>query len=183
MSLRATISILLGTCFCFTASAFGQLSQNSGINSSDTWVTMDLTVTVSGSTTLPEAFYDPSTQATTDQLIISPAPRTFHVETGYDPNSKAVMNIFPTGTQPDPNLTDADVIGMITLAGGQMTVFGQDGSPITPVFPQGVPTSSMWASSFFGANSGPSVIQNLVVPDVGYYAADVVHAASWSGPT
>ncbi len=42
--------------------ACAQLSQNSGISSADTWVAVDLTITTSGTITLPQAVYNPATQ-------------------------------------------------------------------------------------------------------------------------
>lgn len=49
-----------------------QLSPNSGINGSDTWVTFDLLLSTSGTVSMPSPFYDPSTATTTSTLNIAP---------------------------------------------------------------------------------------------------------------
>ncbi len=69
-----------------------QLSQNSGINSGDTWVAVDLTVTGNTQITLPASYYNPSTQTTSSTLNNSPTYQ-FHVESGYDSNGGLVMNL------------------------------------------------------------------------------------------
>jgi pimeloyl-ACP methyl ester carboxylesterase len=152
---------------------YAQLSQNSGINSADTWVAIDLTVTASGAVTLPNSFYNPATGTTSNLLSFAPPTQTFHMEAGYDSSGGLVMNVWPTGTPANPGTTDIDAIGFIRFAGGQMTVFAQNGIPLSPGFPSGVPTT--WPLALFGSNPGPSVLQHLVVPNIPNYA-NGIHA-------
>lgn len=163
-------------------SSYAQLSQNSGINSADTWITVDLTTTSSGTMSLPSSFYNPGTGATSNVVNSAPPSRTFHVEAGYDVNGGLIMNVWPTGAPVDPDSTDADAIGFIRFAGGQMTVFAQNGTPLSPVFPSNIPVN--WPLNFFGSNPGPSVIQHMVVSSIPNYASGI-HAeyAIYSNPT
>ena len=163
--------------------ACAQLSQNSGISSADTWVAVDLTITTSGTITLPQAVYNPATQTSSNVLNLAPPTLTFHVEAGYDSGGGLVMNVWPTGTPPDPDGADSDAIGFIRFAGGQMTIFDQNGNPISPVFPSGVPTS--WPLSLFGSNPGKSVLQHLVVPNIQSYSSGIhaQYVTSGSNPT
>lgn len=153
---------------------FAQLSQNSGINGSDTWITFDLTISSSGTAALPNAVYNPSTGTSSSSLSVTPVDQTFHVEAGYDSTGSLIMNLWPTGTPIDGDTTDADAIGFIRYAGGQITIFDQTGNPISPGFPAGVPTN--WPLTFLGSNPSSSVIQHLVVLDIGSYS-NGIHAA------
>jgi len=157
------ICLLSGTAFSQAA-----LSANSGINSADTYVVVDLTVSSSTTLTLPNSFYNPATGTTTNVLSVNPATQTFHVESGYDSGGGLVMNLWPTGTPADPSNTDAEAIGFIRFGGGQITVFAQNGAPLPLVFPANVPIT--WPLSLLGTNPGPSAISNLVVPNVQNYA-------------
>ena len=52
---------LVGFAFVFLCcTSFAQLSQNSGINGSDTWVAVDLTITNNTSIGLPQPLYNPT---------------------------------------------------------------------------------------------------------------------------
>ncbi len=163
--------------------ACAQLSQNSGISSADTWVAVDLTITTSGTITLPQAVYNPATQTSSNVLNLAPPTLTFHVEAGYDSGGGLLMNVWPTGTPPDPDGADSDAIGFIRFAGGQMTIFDQNGTPMSPAFPSGVPTS--WPLSLFGSNPGKSVLQHLVVPNIQNYSSGIhaQYVTSGSNPT
>ncbi len=119
------ICLLSGTAFSQAA-----LSANSGINSADTYVVVDLTVSSSTTLTLPNSFYNPATGTTTNVLSVNPATQTFHVESGYDSGGGLVMNLWPTGTPADPSNTDTEAIGFIRFGGGQITVFAQNGAPL-----------------------------------------------------
>ena len=151
--------------------AFSQcsLSVNSGINSADTCVVMDLTITSNTTANLPQPFYNPVTQTTSNVLNIAPAVRTLHVEAGYDSSGGLIMNFWPTGTPVNPNTTDAEAIGFIRFAGGQFIVFGQDGNPLPLVAPSGVSTT--WPLNLLGSNPSSSVLGNLVVPNIQSYAS------------
>ncbi len=175
MSRRAPLLQQITLVCMLSATAVGQcvLSANSGINSADTCVTVDLTVTGSTTMNLPQAFYNPATQTTSNVLTIAPPTQTFHVESGYDTSGGLVMNIWPTGTPADPTSNDTEAIGFIRFAGGQITVFKQNGAPLPLVLPAGVPTT--WPLTLLGSNPGPSAISNLVVPSVQNYA-NALHA-------
>jgi hypothetical protein len=129
------LSFLVVLAVALPVPASAQLSRNSGINAADTWVAVDLTVTTSGTITLPQAV-NPATSTSSNVLNLAPPTLTFHVEAGYDSSGGLVMNVWPTGTPADPNASDTDAIGFIRFAGGQMTIFDQNGTPISPVFPR-----------------------------------------------
>jgi hypothetical protein len=92
--------LLLGLVAELPTSLVGQstLSANSGINSSDTWVTLDLTISDTANVTFSQALYNPQTQSYTTTLPVAPTPKMFHVEAGYDTNGGPVMNLWPKGT-------------------------------------------------------------------------------------
>jgi len=83
------------------------LSQNSGINTADTWVTLDLTTQTQNATmTLADAVYNPATGTTSNVISTTPAARTYHVEAGYDTNGGPVMNLWPNGNSLSPSTTN-----------------------------------------------------------------------------
>ena len=56
-----------------TAVGQSTLSANSGINSADTWIALDMTVqTQNGSVTSSDSFYDPVAQTTSNTLSVQP---------------------------------------------------------------------------------------------------------------
>jgi triacylglycerol esterase/lipase EstA (alpha/beta hydrolase family) len=171
MSQRSKLLSFSLLCVFSTLGIAQTLSVNSGINSADTHVVVDLTVTGSTTLTLPASFYNPANGTTSSSLTVTPATQTFHVESGYDTSGGMVMNIWPTGTPVNGNSTDAEAIGFIRLGGGQITVFGQNGAPLALQFPTNIPT--VWPLSLFGSNPGSSVISNLVVPNVQTYANEL----------
>jgi len=117
------LAALCAATLLFAPHARAQLSQNSGINSNDTWITFDLLVSTSGSVTMPDSFYDPSTATSKSTLNVAPLARTFHIEAGYDANGGLVMNLRPTDTPIDPDSVDSTPVGLIRIAGGQLTMF------------------------------------------------------------
>jgi hypothetical protein len=48
------------------------LSQNSGINSSDTWVAFDVTLASQTTVNTSNAYYNPQTQTTSNEMPITP---------------------------------------------------------------------------------------------------------------
>jgi hypothetical protein len=50
------------------------LSQTSGINSSDTWATFDMTIETNATVDLSSSYYDPQTKTTTSQIPVTPPP-------------------------------------------------------------------------------------------------------------
>ena len=64
-------------CFAIPAVAQSALSQNSGINSADPWVTLDLTTQTQNATmTLPSAIYNPVTKTTSNVVSVISATVT-----------------------------------------------------------------------------------------------------------
>jgi len=134
---------LLTTVFCLLSApgiAQTTLSQNSGINSADTWVVMDVTAqTKNVSITTSSPVYNPTTKTTSSTLSVAPVAQSFHIEAGYDSSGGLVMNLRPGGTAPNPYTTDASAFGFIRVAGGQVTVFDQTGKPM----PMSLPSTSI----------------------------------------
>jgi len=166
------IVLLIVDAFGMPIVSKAQLSQNSGINSADTYVIVDLTMTINATISLPSPYYNPTTQTTSTVLNVAPAARTFHVEAGYDPSGGLVMNVWPTGSPVNPMTTDASAIGFLRFAGGQITVFDQNGKPLPVV----LPSTSMpagWPLNLLGSNPGRSVVGSLVVANIQTYAAAI----------
>jgi len=142
------------------------LSQNSGINSSDTWVVFDMTLQTQATINTQNAYYNAQTQTTSNQMTITRPTETLHVELGYDSNGGLVANVWPKATsQPD-----APDVSVIRFANGQVTAFDAAGNPI----PLQLPNSSVATLNAFnmlGANPGPSVINTLVVPNIDTFAS------------
>lgn len=173
---RWTLPLLWTTLVCLlSAGAVCQsgLSANSGINGADTYVAVDLTITTTATVDLPNSFYNPTTRATSNALTVAPPVQNFHLESGYDSAGGLVVNVWPTGTAVNPTTTDAEALGFMRFAGGQLTLFDQSGAPLSPVFPAGVATG--WPLNLLGSNPGPSVVSHLVVPNVQNYA-NAIHA-------
>jgi pimeloyl-ACP methyl ester carboxylesterase len=146
-----------------TPSSYAQLSQNSGINSNDSWITFDL-----------------ATQTTVSSSNIAPPTitQTHHVEIGYDSNGKIVVNLWPTGAS--ALATDSGQVSVIRLSGGNVTVFDQNGVLI-PWVP---PTSNVPAFnplSLLGSNPGSSILSQLVVSNVSTQATTTNSQLSYSG--
>jgi len=173
MSRRLLQLFLSFACFLSTSALCQTLSANSGINSADTYVVVDLTVTGSTTFNMANPFYNPATNTTSSTLAVTPVAQTFHVESGYDTSGGLVINIWPTGTQVNGNTTDAQAIGFIRLGGGQLTVFDESGTPLPVQFPANIPTT--WPLNLFGSNPGSSAISNLVLNNVQNYA-NALHA-------
>jgi hypothetical protein len=163
------VSLLPIASFCQSV-----LSLNSGINSSDTWGVVDLTITSNATVNLPQPIYDLATKTSSSTLTVGPSSQTLHVEAGYDSSGALVMNVWPTGAPVDPIKSDGNPLGFIRFAGGQMTIFDQNGSPLPVPSLEGIPTN--WPLNLLGANPGPSVISNLVVSNIVNYS-NAAHAA------
>lgn len=168
---RKPLAVLLVSVF-LRSLAFAQLSANSGINSADTWAAFDLTVQGNRTLSEPSPFYDAATGQTSDTVSLA-FSRGYHVEMGYDSGGGLVVNMWPTGPAPAPG-ADAPEISMIRLAGGQVTVFDEDGNPIAYVAPNA--SAPLPAPlQYLGSNPGPSVLRGLVIPEDSLpgYAASV----------
>jgi pimeloyl-ACP methyl ester carboxylesterase len=165
---------------CSVTFAQTSLSQNSGINSSDTWVTLDITLSGSGSATFSSPIYIPSLQASLNTVPTALASRSMHIEAGYDSSGGIVMNIWPKGAAVNPMNTDVNAFGVIRYAAGQLTVFDQNGNPL-PVTPIGSGAPLSWPLTLLGSNPGPSVIGGLVVPNIQTHATAMAATLSIAG--
>ncbi len=163
---------LVGLVTFLSTTTLGQsgLSNNSGINSSDTWVTLDITVSDSANVNFSQAIYNPQTQSSTATMPVAPAPETFHMEAGYDANGGVVLNLWPKGSAGSLYSTDTSNLGVIRFADGKVTVVDQNGN-ILPNIALDSRISANFPLSFLGSNPGPSVIASLVVPNIQQYSS------------
>lgn len=152
------------------------------MNSADTWIAFD--ISVQGNRSLGESapVYNPATGQTSNTLALS-FNESYHVEMGYDASGAVIVNMWPTGPAPNPG-ADSTTISMVRLAGGQVTVFDQNGNPIPYVQPNAsapVPVPLQ----YLGSNPGPSVLHGLVFPaaNLAAYAASVGGTISGPPPT
>lgn len=106
------------------------LSQNSGINASDTYVIMDLGIHSDGSFTAA----DPAIGSSAATVNLVDPDRAFHMEAGYNANGQMVINLWPTGS-------NAAGISVIRFVGGQFTAYDQNGVAVN--YPAGLP-SPQW---------------------------------------
>lgn len=143
--------------------AAAQLSQNSGIRSTDTWVTFDLTT---------------QTQAPSSSITRPTIAHSYHVEIGYDINGQMVVNLWPTGDSGVPS--DWGEISVVRLSGGTVTAFDQNGAPIPLVAPAAnVPAFN--PLSLLGSNPGSSILSQLVVSNMETQAQKTGSQLSYSG--
>src|SRR5579863_3321395 len=171
----ALASLLSATAVCQSA-----LSANSGINSTDTYVVVDLTITASTNINLSQPIYSLVTKTSSSTLTVGPSTQTFHVEAGYDASGGLVMNFWPTGAPVDPINSDGNPLGFIRFAGGQMTVFDETGAPMPVPSLAGIPMN--WPLTLLGGNPGPSVISNLVVPNIQNYSSAAHAELAYGAP-
>src|SRR5436309_10656471 len=144
----SVLALAIAAALSLPLPARAQLSQNSGINSADTWVTFDLTMKI---------------QTTVGSLSLPTSTSTYHIELGYDPNGLVLANAWPTGSAAPGSLVGA--ISVIRLSGGNLTLFDQNGVPIPDVSP-GNNLTAYNPQSFLGTNPGASVVERLVVPNI-----------------
>jgi YD repeat-containing protein len=142
---------------------WGQLSQNSGISSNDTWVTFNLTT---------------QTQFAPSAIERPVMVHTHRVEIGYDANGQLVVNIWPTGDNGVPS--EWGDVSVVRLAGGKITVFDGNGAPISVVPPlEGLPEFN--PLSLLGSNPGASILSRLVIQNVETYAQQTDSQLSYDG--
>lgn len=142
-----------------------QLSQNSGISSSDTWVAFDMSSQTQAAITSSTPVYNSATGTTSNNYSLSSNAQTFHVEIGYDTSGQIVMNLWPTGTPLDPEVNDVSAISVIRISNGNVTVFDQNGVPISWVPPvANVPAFN--PLNLLGSNPAPSILKALVVSNI-----------------
>jgi pimeloyl-ACP methyl ester carboxylesterase len=155
---------------CSSAPAIAQtaLSQNSGINSADTWVTLDLSAQTQNATmTFAIPVHNPITGAISSVVSVSPPSITYHIEAGYDTSGGLVMNLWPNGNSLVPSTTGTTVI---RLAGGLVTVFDLNGNPLQVSLPTGLNSPETLLTSLLGSNPAPSLLSSLVVPNIQTHA-------------
>ncbi len=146
------------------ANAQSGLSQNSGINSSDTWAAFDMTTQI---------------QATSNSITRPTITQTFHTEIGYDANGLIVVNLWPSGTA-GAVPSDVGGVSVIRFSGGNITVFDQNGAPIPYVPPvSNVPAFN--PLSLLGSNPGSSILSQLVVSNIQQQARTTNSQLSYSG--
>jgi pimeloyl-ACP methyl ester carboxylesterase len=161
--------------------ALAQLSQNSGINPNDTYAVFDLTVQGQGTLTLPQAIFNPVTQSTSTTLNLNVDVRHYHIEIGYDLNDQLVMNIFPTDSTADPTHSPYGGMSQVQLRNGKLTLFDETGTPIPITLPFDGPLPQPLA--LLGAIPGASVLQGLIISDVGTLAVSVGGTVQYSTET
>jgi pimeloyl-ACP methyl ester carboxylesterase len=161
--------------------ASAQLSQNSGINQSDTYAVFDITIQGRGITTLPQAIYNPTTQTTSSTLDLALNARHYHVEVGYDLNDQLVMNIFTTDSTQDPTQSPYGDISRIELRNGKLTLFDETDTPIPMSLPNNAPLPGPLA--LLGAIPGSSVLQSLIISDPNTRATALNGTVSYSTQT
>lgn len=98
---------------------------SSGINISDTYIVMDVTVQHQATIYLDQSVYDATTGAYTSSMNVSEPDAHFHVEAGYDTNDQMVVNLYPTDAAVDGTQADADNIGAIRVTNGNVVLFDQ----------------------------------------------------------
>ncbi|MGA9060077.1 MAG: BACON domain-containing carbohydrate-binding protein [Terracidiphilus sp.] len=75
------------------------------------------------------------------------------------------MNLWPTDGPFNPNTSDVSLASLIRVAGGQVTVFDQNGNSLPMMTPNAsIPTN--WPLKLLGSNPGPSILSSLVVPNI-----------------
>jgi pimeloyl-ACP methyl ester carboxylesterase len=163
-----------------TGLVFGQLSQNSGINSNDTWAAFDLSLQTQAAISSSSPLYDPATQTTSNTLNTPATSLTYHVEVGYDSSGGLVMNLWPGGTFSFP-ISDEATVSVIRYAAGKLTVFDQDGAPVTWVPPaNNVPAFNPF--NLLGSNPGSSILSELVVSNIQQQAQTTNSQLTYNGP-
>lgn len=150
----------------FVSEASG-LSQNSGINISDSHVTFNLSLQSNSNLTLSQPVYNASTNTMASSIALNGSVN-YRVEAGYDADGQLVMNVFSLDPVTDPAGTVTDGVLLFRLAKGKLVVFDQDGKPLPMVIPDGAPVPD--PLQFLGSNPGSSVVNGMVVSDMQAYA-------------
>lgn len=160
---------LLGPLLLLAGNALSQvpLSQNSGVNTSDTHVRFDLTINEQSVITLQYPLYDPGSGTYTSSRTIS-RNVAYRVEAGYDSSGQLMMNLFSLDSPSDPYLTNSDAVPVARLANGKFVVFDPSGAPIPTVLPNNAPAPN--PLQYLGSRGGFSVIEGLRVDDIFSFA-------------
>lgn len=133
--------------------AQSQLSSNSGINASDTYVVFDLSLQPQATIPLNQTIQVPNESGSMSQVNAAVPHPNYHVEVGFDTANQTVMNMTPTDPPDDPSQPAEASVGMIKLRNNQVSVYDGNGSvlpfmgmdttqlPSAQLFPGNVPTS------------------------------------------
>jgi pimeloyl-ACP methyl ester carboxylesterase len=178
---QRTKTWFVGLLFLLASSPLvAQLSQNSGINASDTYATFDVTFQGQATVNLSQAIYNPSTGVTSSISNLTPSARHFHVEVGYDASDQLVLNMFSTDSA-NPTLSPYGDISKIQMRNGKVTVFDDTGTPLPISLPNNA--ALPLPLSFLGAIPGSSVLNYLVVANPSTTAAAMNASVQYSGAT
>ncbi len=96
--------------------------------------------------------------------------RVFRVEAGYDANGNLVVNILSLDPTSDPTTTPSDEFQVMRCAGGQLTLFAKDGTPLTVPLYEGQPLPN--PLELLGLSPGSSVLNGIIVQDIFQYAQE-----------
>lgn len=131
------------------------LSQNSGINASDTYVVADITVTSTST------FTDPALAVTTStQTQVSSTPVAYRLEEGYEVDGTPILNLFPAAGTPM-----ASVMSRISYSHGLVYITDVSGRLLTPLTPQTTNGLTPILGVLNSLNGG-SLLSTIVVPDL-----------------
>lgn len=139
------------------------LSTNSGINSSDTYAVMDLTVQDQRTFTPPASSYT-SPPSPLPVKSFSHGAKHFHVEMGFDTSDNFVANITPTDAATDPTQTQYVNVGSIHIRGDRMFLYDTAGNPIPIVLPNGYGIPNILTQ--FGGHPFSSILGGLVSQNI-----------------
>jgi len=175
------LSLILALLFLWVCPASAQLSQNSGINASDTYAIFDITFQGQATSNLDQAIYNPTNNSTSSILNLSPNARHFHVEIGYDTSDQLVLNMYSTDPTTDPTQSPYGDISKIQMRDGKLTVFDENGNPYPISLPNNAPLPM--PLTFLGSIPGSSVLNYLVISNPSSTASAMNASVQYSGWT
>ena len=156
LAVAATLAILV-----FVPLALAAPTASSGINTSDTWVTMNLAVQPSISLKLPNSVYSASTKSYVTAENFNLTARHYYLEAGFDTNNLLVVNIQPTDTATDRTTSFYSGTGKISVRGGRLFLYDASNNPIPVVMPDGTPVPEVLP--FLGLSPGASVLSGIII--------------------
>src|SRR5450631_1672261 len=163
-------------CLIAVSSVFAAPTKGGGINASDTWVTMNITVQETMSANLPNAMWSVSAGRFVTTAQYSLAPRHFYVEAGFDTGNLLVINIQPTDAPTDPTTTLYSGVGKITVHGDRLFLYDASNNPIPVVMPDNAPIPVL---SVLGLTPGPSVLKGIITTSPPAMAAAIPGTLSY----
>jgi pimeloyl-ACP methyl ester carboxylesterase len=178
---RQIFQIVSALLILWVCPASAQLSQNSGINASDTYAIFDISFQGQATSNLDQAIYNPTTNSTSSVLNLTPNVRHFHVEIGYDASDQLVLNIYSTDPTTDPTQSPYGDISKIQVRDGKLTVFDESGNPYPISLPNNAPLPM--PLTFLGSIPGSSVLNYLVLSNPSSTASAMNASVQYSGWT